>query len=120
MPWQHPVNCICPLRYGHIRDSCTPIYNSVFLVMDPNSQAYFVIPVSGYIQPQSESLDDNPSKQSVYPSFFPSLPSMRAGPSIPKSLVLSSGISEVLSEHDMSDDEMSMVVCTFFSHNARS
>jgi hypothetical protein len=83
--------------------------------MDPNSQAYLMIPFSGPIQPQSDSESlDNPSQQSRYPSesFFPSfLPtwsSMRAGPSIPPfESPPSSGIFEVPPE--ASDDEMSVV-----------
>ena len=87
-------------------------------IMDKNSQTFFMIPVSGNIQPQSKvcDLDDPPTGRQSYPSFFPSfLPtwgSMRAGSGIPPMPEIpSSHISEVQPvqpEDDKSDDEMSV------------
>jgi hypothetical protein len=83
--------------------------------MDPNSQAsgFLMIPFAGRIQPQSEACDDSPkqSYSSFLPSFLPNWSPMRAGPGIPPIVPESPPsfrISEVPSEPDMSDDDMSV------------
>ena len=82
--------------------------------MDPNSQAFFMIPVSGHIQPQSEVCDDLPkqSYSSFFPSFLPTWGTVQTGPDIPPipESPPSSSISKVLPEPNMLDDyEMSVV-----------
>lgn len=86
---------------------------SVFPIMDPNSQSFLMIPVSGHIPPQSEVRKDPPkqSYSSFFPTFLPTWGSMRTGsgiPPIPESS-LSSSISKVPSKPNILDDEMSVV-----------
>jgi hypothetical protein len=79
-------------------------------IMDPNSQAFLMIPVPGRIQPESEVRNDPPkqSYSSFFPSFLPTWGSMRTGIPPIRESPSSSSISEVPSEPDMSDDEMSV------------